>query len=188
MKANFEDFVQYVAIKWRVRKIILEKGGVLEGVSRREQGDAAEDWVVKRIGTSNPTYKVVKSPGSRTPADIYTIARRKDYWHIMLIQVKSSFEKDSIYELSKNDIKVFDELAKVLIESAKSVKWRKVYGDKTIIVSTGYAGVWRIETNNGVQHRLQEAYAFTLMGENITAVSFNDAHDAITNAHELNVR
>ena len=95
---NFEKFVNHIVTKWRVEsKLILEKGGLGVPMPNRKAGDYAEKFIINKIGQLTPAYKSFLASGSQTPADIYSIARRDGYWHIMLIQVKSSKVKDNIY-------------------------------------------------------------------------------------------
>lgn len=101
--------------------------------------------------------------GSQTPADIYSIARRDGYWHIMLIQVKSSKVKDNIYELSATEIKQFSELAKLIKSEISNCDILEDYKKKPIIITTGYAGVLSIETNKTLQHRLTKAKAYKIL-------------------------
>ena len=184
MKADFEFFVNLVVDNWRTRLFGL--GGMVS-VSRRIQGDIAEDYIVKKVSSLKPSYTVVKSKGSQSPADIFALAKRKDYWHIMLIQVKSSVDKDGIYKLNSKEEKVFDDLAKVINETIKKSKFCNNYADKSILISAGYAAVWRIEKSNGAQHILQDAKLFGIYSRKVSNSILNKAETTIEIAHSLKV-
>ncbi len=138
---NFETFVDHVVSKWRTeKKTILESYG-LGMPSNREAGDLAEKYVVSKIDKLKPTYTSFISKGSQTPSDIFSVARRNGYWHIMLTQVKSSYSKDTIYELNKTEIEQFLAFANFVKSEIKSSGYLDLYKDKPIIISIGYAGV-----------------------------------------------
>ncbi len=62
---NFEAFVIYIVKKWKYEKnVILESAG-LSGLSNREYGDLAEDYIIKRISKLSPQYTAFKSNGSQ---------------------------------------------------------------------------------------------------------------------------
>lgn len=178
---NFENFVIHVVNKWRTeKKIILERGG-LAGISNREYGDLAENYILKRIGNLVPNYKAQKSAGSQSPADILSVGRRNGYWHIMLVQVKSSSTKDSIAKLDDLDKKVFDEFAKFLKSEIIKSGLLDQYKDKPIIISTGYAAVLRTKT----AHRLVESKAFKLFTLNSSNLNATDVREKVRTAHNL---
>jgi hypothetical protein len=87
---NFNLIVNEFVENWKHReKILLERGGLV-GISKRRKGDIAEDFIVD-LASNLPYFRdIEKSKGSRSPADIYSLYRRPEFWHLMLIQVKSS--------------------------------------------------------------------------------------------------
>ncbi len=88
---NFEYFVDDIVAKWRSEKgIILEKGGLSGAVSNRKAGDSAENYILRKVNGLPQNYLGKKSLGSQSPSDIFAVANRGRFWHIMLIQVKSS--------------------------------------------------------------------------------------------------
>jgi hypothetical protein len=110
---NFEDFVNHIVVKWKTeKKILLEKGGQLGMPSNRQVGDLAEKYIISKIDKLSPSYTSCISKGSQTPADVYSVARRHGYWHIMLIQIKSSRDKSLIYKLNSDEIIQLEILAK----------------------------------------------------------------------------
>ncbi|QTE21235.1 hypothetical protein [Polaribacter cellanae] len=139
---NFELFVDEIVSKWfSEKKAILESAG-LAGISNRETGDLVEDYILRKIKGLPQNYIGKKSKGSRTPIDVFAVARRGRYWHIMLIQVKSSEYKDKIYKLNQNEIKVLNEFAKFFKKEFTLSKLLRNYKDSSIMFSTGYAGVF----------------------------------------------
>lgn len=120
---KFQEFVNYIALKWRrENKTILEKKG-LSGMSNKEAGDKAELFLINKMETLLPNYTIVKSKGSFTPADIYAVGRKRGFWHIMLIQVKSTKTTNGTYKLSNREIKIFKELAKLINREIKTSKY-----------------------------------------------------------------
>lgn len=178
---NFDNFVQYVVKKWRQeKKTILENAG-LSGLSNREYGDLAEDYVLKRVEKLTPTYTAFKSNGSQTPADILACSRRNGYWHIMLIQVKSSKDKNTIEKLDSNKKKVFNEFAKFLKAEITNSGLLNEYKTKPIIISNGYAGVLRTSTG----HILIEGKGFKIFKRNSSQLDIDDIIEKVKESHEL---
>ena len=186
---NFEKFVNHIVTKWRVEsKLILEKGGLGVPMPNRKAGDYAEKFIINKIGQLTPAYKSFLASGSQTPADIYSIARRDGYWHIMLIQVKSSKVKDNIYELSNTEIKQFSELAKLIKSEITKCNILEDYKKKPILITTGYAGVLSIETNKTLQHRLTKAKAYKLFKMNASNLDFTLINEKLVTSHKLGLK
>ena len=182
---KFEEFVNHVVSTWKIEKErILEKAG-LSGVPNRISGDIAENYIKRRIDNLTPKYNPIKSAGSQTPSDVYSVARRNGYWHIMLIQVKSSKEKKSIYKLTNADIKEFRELAKFLKNEIKDFEPIKSYKNKPIVISTGYAGVWNVQTKRGIRPRLINAELIDLYKLNCAKLNMISVKTTIIKSHKL---
>lgn len=178
---KFEIFIAHVVSKWRQeKKIILESVG-LGGLSNREYGDLAEDYVLRRIERLNPNYKAFKSKGSQSPADILACSRRNGYWHIMLIQVKSSKDKDTIEKLDIEQIKVFDEFAKFLKKEISNSGLLDDYKAKPIIISNGYAAVFRTTTG----YRLVDRKPFKFFKMNFSELSIDEIKEKVIQTHKL---
>ncbi|MFC4510194.1 hypothetical protein ACFO28_07750 [Flavobacterium buctense] len=165
---NFKTFVDHIVTKWRVeKKTILESYGL--GVpSNREVGDMAEKYILSKIDKLVPTYISCMSKGSQTPSDIYSVARRNGYWHIMLTQVKSSSSKNAIYELNKNDIEEFSALAKFIKAEIRLSGLLDLYKTKPIIISIGYAGVHSSVVNGKTRHRTIKVKPYKLFKMNFS--------------------
>ena len=137
---NFKKFVDSVVAKWRNEKptIIAKLGAVLP--SNRVMGDWAEKNVVNKIKELKPEYIVFLSKGSQSPADIYAISKRLSFYHIMLIQVKSSITYDDIVKLNEEDLKLYYELGKMVKDEFK--KQYPEFKEKPVLISMGYIGVF----------------------------------------------
>ncbi len=182
---NFKEFTDFLVDEWRKNKgIILESAG-LQGLSNREYGDKAEAYILRKIKTLTPKYEAYLSKGSQTPADILSVARRGSYWHIMLVQVKSSTDKNTIYKLNEEDIKVFDEFAKFVKSSLNKFEPMKIYKDKSVIISTGYSAVQRIETDNKIIHKLVNSNAFKVFKKNASELNEIKVKETVVLTHKL---
>ncbi|GAA4776863.1 MULTISPECIES: hypothetical protein [Flavobacterium] len=182
---NFELFVDEIVGKWRKeKKAILENKG-LGSPSNREVGDLAEDYILRKIKVLNPKYISIKSKGSQTPSDIYTVAKRKGYWHIMLIQVKCSVTKGGIYELDENERKVFDELAKFVKSQIGTSEYMTKYKNEPIIISNGYAGVYRNINLTPTKHLLEKKRAYKIFRLNSSKLIIENIKNEVKIAHNL---
>ena len=181
---NFNLFVDEIVKQWRSeKKSILESVG-LKGVSNREVGDSAEDYILRKVDKISPKYTAVKSKGSQTPADIFAVGNRGKFWHIMLIQVKSSKSLDGIYQLSPLEKKHFNEFAKFLKKQFNSSSHLRDYKGKSIIISTGYAGVY-VDEKNG-RHSLKQAEYYNSFKKNMPQINTISLLLKLALAHGLN--
>lgn len=137
---DFKKFVDSVVVKWRSERptIMAKLGAVLP--ANRIMGDWAEKNVVNRVKELRPEYTVFLSKGSQSPADIYAISKRQSFYHIMLVQVKSSISYNDIVKLNEEDLKLYYELGKIVKEEFK--KQYPEFKDKPLLVSMGYIGVF----------------------------------------------
>ena len=182
---HFKLFVDEIVSNWRSeKKTILENAG-LGRPSNRETGDSAEDYILRKVSRLKPNYQGVKSNRSQTPSDIFCVARRNGYWHIMLIQVKSSTSKNGIYELNENDKKVFDEFAKFIKTQIGSSEYMINYKKSPLIISNGYAGVFRNESGKIAKHSLVETKAFKIFKRNSGKLDIDDVKKRVVLAHKL---
>ncbi|WP_233862340.1 hypothetical protein [Tenacibaculum piscium] len=180
---NFELFVNEIVNQWRSEKKTLFESAGLSGLSNRENGDLAEDYILRKVEKLKPKYNGMKSTGSQTPSDIFAVARRNGYFHIMLIQVKSSTNKSGIYKLNENDKKAFDELAKFVKRQIGISEHMKNYRKSSIIISTGYAGVYRNE--KPIKHNLIESKEFKIFKRNTSNLDMKKIKEIIVLAHKL---
>jgi len=168
---NFEEFVSHIVINWRKeKKTILESAGLGE-ISNREQGDKSEEYVKKKIERLTPRYKAFLTNGSQTPADIFSFSRRYGYWHIMLIQVKSSRNKDDIYRLTDNDKKVFTQFSNFVKREIPKFDLFHEYSEKPIVISRGYISVFSNETSNGIRHNVIDSNLLDINSLNSTKLN-----------------
>ncbi|WP_298507487.1 hypothetical protein [uncultured Kordia sp.] len=180
---NFELFVDETVTKWRLKKkYILENQG-LAGVSNRESGDSAENYILRKIGGLPQNYIGKKSKGSQSPADIFAVARRGRFWHIMLIQVKSSENKNNIYTLNEEDKKVLNEFAKFFKKELRASKTMSNYKNSAVIISAGYAGVFNDLKNR--KHFLKDTKHFKSFKKNMPDINSIKLNLKIALAHSL---
>ncbi|MEC4004839.1 hypothetical protein OX283_009250 [Flavobacterium sp. SUN052] len=183
---NFDAFVEHIVTKWRAEKhFLLEKGGQLGMPSNREAGDLSEQYVVSRIGKLPTKYATYFSKGSQTPSDIYSVGRRNGYWHIMLIQVKSSRNKNAIHKLDEVEIKGLEVLAKFIKSEIESGLILKDYKDKEIIITTGYAGVYSNHTLNPSRHYLMDTKYYKMFRMNSGNLDLSSVKNSVIVTHEL---
>lgn len=181
----FEIFVDYVIKKWRTDKsIILESAGLGE-LSNREYGDMAKEYICRKIEKLEPKYLPFLSKGSQSPADIFAVSRRNGYWHIMLIQAKSSDSVDSIYRLNSDDKKVFDAFANFVKLEILNSGLLDEYKTKPIIISSGYSLVLRKKTKTRITHTLVEGKILKLYRLNTSGLDIELVKKAIIQTHKL---
>lgn len=181
----FKEFVDDIVVKWRKEKKVLLENYGLGGLVNRQYGDRAELFIQRNIENISPKYKAVITTGSQTPADIFAVSRRFGYWHIMLIQVKSSDIQRNIYELNEDEIKAFTIFVKFVKQEFNNFKHFDNYFDKPIIYSTGYAGVQRIESKVLLRHRLIKTKSFKMFKMNASKLDISKVKNDIILAHRL---
>lgn len=181
---NFDSFVDDVVTKWRSeKKVILERGGLAGVAGNRRAGDSAEEYILRRIKGLPQNYVGKKSNGSQSPADIFAVANRGRFWHIMLIQVKSSELQNNIYRLNEAEKKVLNEFAKFFKKELGSSKIMGNYKNSAVVISTGYAGVFNDQNNN--RHLLKETKHFSSFKKNMSDVEDVKLKLKIALAHSL---
>jgi hypothetical protein len=185
---NFEEFVKHIVSKWRVeKKTILERQG-LGMPANRIIGDLAEKYIVSKINKLSPKYSSFISNGSQTPSDIYSVARRNGYWHIMLTQVKCSASKDAIYELNKIEVEQFAALAKFIEAEIVSFGLLDPYKIKSVIISIGYAGVHTTEVGGSIRHRTVKVKPYKLFRMNFGKLDIPQTARAVNKSHDLGIK
>lgn len=183
---NFEKFVKHVVSKWRQEKTILLSEHGLSGLPNRKYGDKAEAYIRRKVAALTPNYSAYISPGSQSPADIIAVARRNGYWHIMLIQVKSSSTENGIYELNVSDKKVFNQFAQLVKKEVRNFPGLKDYADKPLVITSGYAGVKRVE-KPFLRHYLIKTQPYKLYRQNTSQLDLDKLKDAVKKAHRLGI-
>lgn len=181
---NFEGFVKYVVNKWRVDKTALLSEQGLAGLPNKTYGDKAEAYIKRKVEAITPRYTAFISPGSQSPADVMAVARRNGYWHIMLIQVKSSDSEDRIYQLTEKDLKELNQFAQFVKKETGAFEDFKAYVSKSIVVSTGYAGVKRIEKPS-LRHSLVKTKVYNLYRQKASQLDLDKLKKAVVKAHQL---
>lgn len=144
---DFKEFINTIVDKWRTEKFaVYEKQG-LGLPSNRTMGDWAEKNVVLKIEKIKPVYEVVLSKGSQTPSDIFSISKRKEFYHLMLNQVKSTTSAGKEFELSNDEVKKYREFAKWFRKEANKFELLK---GKPFVITLGYVLVYNQEKKNEV--------------------------------------
>ena len=145
---QFEDFINSIVNKWRKDKFsIYEKKG-LGMPTNRTMGDWAEKNVVLKIQKLKPQYETVLSKGSQTPSDIFSICKRKGFYHLMLNQVKSTASPGNEFELQDDDLKKYREFGKWFRKEANKFELLK---GKPFMITLGYILVFNSEKKNKIE-------------------------------------
>lgn len=165
------------------KKVIFERGGLAGAASNRYSGDAAEEYILRRIIGMPQSCLGKKSKGSQSPADIFAVANRGRYWHIMLVQVKSSERQESIYVLNDAEKKVLNEFAKLFKKELGLSKTMSNYKNSAVIITAGYAGVFNDKKNN--RHLLKDTKFFSSYKRNMSGVVDLKLNFKIALAHSL---
>jgi hypothetical protein len=180
---NFDVFVDQTVRQWLLDKNELLAGVGLGTPSNWERGDSAENYILRKIKGISQNYIGKKSIASRSPADIFAVARRDKYWHVMLIQVKSSIDPNSIYKLSKKDQDILNEFGKYFKKQIQLSEALKQYKQSSFVISTGYAGVYKDEKNN--RHYIKETKLFKVFNLKTSHLDSYKLKSNINNAHQF---
>ena len=181
---NFESFTNYIVYL----NGDLPKGmnaGLYGSLPNRVAGDKAEQYIVRKLNTLN--YEAYITPGSKSPADIFAVKRRQGYWHIMLIQVKSSKKVSTIKKLNEAKIEELNDLGKFVKAQLKKVEMMNDYSSKPVLVSTGYAAVYSLESKNGLRNLIKNTEFYSAFRSNFTNLDFAKAKEKAKAAHSLKV-
>jgi len=179
---NFKEFIHIVvSLNGDLPRGL--NAGLAGSLPNRVIGDKAEQAVVRRL--ENIKYKACITPGSKSPADIFAVRRRQGYWHIMLIQVKSSGHISKIKKLNDTKVEELNELGKFVKAQIKSAPIMNVYADKPVLISTGYVGVHSLETKSGMRNLLKETIFYTIFRSNFSNVDLSKAKKTAEIAHTL---
>ncbi len=137
---NYKEFADSIVSKWRNEKPSFVAQLGLAIPVNRVMGDWAEKEVVKRVEALKPEYEVYLSKGSQSLADIYAFCKRQSFYHIMLIQVKSSTTVENIISLNDDDLKLYYQLGK-MVKSEFKKQYPELKG-KPLLISMGYVAVF----------------------------------------------
>jgi hypothetical protein len=187
---NFQDFVDSTVNSWpKVKKKILNENGLagIPDISNREQGDQAERYIKDKLKSKYSSASVGITPGSKSPADIFSLRYVKNldtpFYHLMLIQVKSSKKKETIYQLNENEIKVFERFSGFAFDSLLNYGLHDNIDDSNLIVSFGIAGVWASKAGSRLQTDKTSMYGYRYITDSHIGIEF--ANDIIIPAHSL---
>lgn len=171
--------------------IVHLNGDLLKGMNvglsgtlpNRVAGDKAEQAVVRKL--SKIKYEAYITPGSKSPADIFAVKRRQGYWHIMLIQVKSSGKVSTIKKLNKDKTDELNEFGKFVKAQFKTVELMKDYSEKPVLISTGYVAVHSLESKSGLRNLVKSTELYSVFRTNFSNVDFAKAKEKVEVAHNL---
>ena len=130
---RLSQFVHEVHTKWR------KVNRSLAGLFSKQVGDEGETYI-KRTLESKHGYSVVFTPASQTPVDVIGIKWCGYFWHLVMIQVKTSTTKTA-YELSGKETQAIRDFGRFLKEEYLASELYRDYADKPIAFSVGLANV-----------------------------------------------
>lgn len=177
---DFKKFVDTVVTKWRTEKSTITAKLSLAIPGNRVMGNWAEQEVVKNVKTLKPKYEVYLSKGSQSPADVYAFCRRQSFYHIMLIQVKSSAIFENVICLNENDLKLYYELGKMVKREFK--KQFPELKEKPLLISMGYMAVFNEVKKGKVVPMIFRSYAYKNYMSNFGNVDVLKAKELVRKA------
>ena len=164
---NFKEFVDSIVDKWRKEKFKIYENKGLSMPANRIMGDWAEKNIVERILKIKPHYDVVLSKGSQTPSDVFSISKRKGFYHLMLNQVKSTTSPGKYFYLQDEDLKRYREFGKWFRKEANKLNLLK---GKPLIVTLGYVIVY----NKEVKGKIVSDVLLSTIYKNVYFLNFNE--------------
>ena len=179
---NFESFTNYIVhLNGDLPKGM--NAGLSGSLPNRVAGDKAEQYVVRKLNGLN--YEAYITPGSKSPADIFAVKRRQGYWHIMLIQVKSSVKVSTIKKLNKTKVEELNNLGKLVKAQIKKIELMKSYASKPTLVTTGYVAIHSLESKIGHRNLVKNTEFYSAFRSNFSQVDFAKAKEKAEIAHSL---
>lgn len=164
---NFKEFIDTIVDKWRKDKFEIYNNKGLGVPANRILGDWAEKNVVERIIKIKPHYDVVLSKGSQTPSDVFGVSKRKEFYHIMLNQVKSTSSPGKYFYLPDDDLKRYREFGKWFRKEVN--KFEPLKGIP-FVVTLGYVLVYNQERKN----EIVSSVMLSTIYKNIYFLNFKD--------------
>ncbi len=164
MNVWFSNLVTEVYHTWRKGKVAFEK--IAEDMSN-EIGGSGEECIEYRLGLQE--YYAERSPGSRTPADIYAIKDLGPCIHIVLVSVKSTATEKQAALLDSeemSDAEGFPNFVINVLNNSKRVP--DEIKERKIIVSIGYAGIVFSDFKRHRHPKSVTAYCIKYEGINIS--------------------
>lgn len=151
---DFKSFIDATVDKWRKDKFVVYERKGLGLPANRVLGDWAEKNIVLKIQNIKPFYEVVLSKGSQTPSDIFSVSKRKGFYHLMLNQVKSTTSPGKEFHMSDDDIKRYREFAKWFRKEANKYELLK---GKPFMITLGYILVFNRENKNKIESTIMRS-------------------------------
>lgn len=154
---------------------------VEEALATVELGNKGELFVKERL--SDRKYRALLSAASRTPSDVWDIADMGNYYHIMLIQVKTT-KGDRPAELTQENVNELKTLASFVVQRLKkSSKVPKDFSDKPLVLSIGYSGI----VLSGDQAHVDSATCYYMWYADNLANNLDGVRAQVQTAHRLKV-
>ena len=131
-----------------------EFGELPNGITTNHVMEASEEEIkklVKAINVDGSKYISSRTPGSRTPSDVWGLKNYgvNRYVHIMLIQVKGTISRSKPDELNDDDQTALEELANLVKNMYHQYnKPNNISDDTPLVVTYGYAGVFTEESKD----------------------------------------
>lgn len=130
---RLNQFVHQAHTKWR------KANRSLAGLFSKQVGDEGEDYIKRMLETKHG-YLVVLTPASQTPVDVIGLKWCGYFWHLIMIQVKTSTVK-AAYELSDEETEAIRAFGRFVREEYLSSELYSEYASKPITFSVGLANV-----------------------------------------------
>jgi hypothetical protein len=184
----FNEFVNETVLEWvqRHKNEVLKFDEYVEllieeALTAYELGNEGELFVKDIL--SGKKYHASLSAASRTPSDVWGIADLGEYYHIMLVQVKTS-GGDRPAELSGETVLNLKALATFVLQRLKmSSKVPSGFTDKPLVLSIGYAGI----ILSGKQKEVKSTKCYNYWRSRNLATNLDNIKAQLKTAHRLEV-
>ncbi len=134
--ADFQEWVAQTIVAYaRARRNPVHEAGKLSHVRIGEAGERFTEARLSRRG-----FVTARSPGSRSPGDVWGVRETKDLVHLALIQVKTTLERQQPEELGASDVAELEKFASFCWDEFFEVAKEHI-GVRPLLVSCGYVGV-----------------------------------------------
>jgi hypothetical protein len=130
---RLEKFVHDVHAKWQKT----HRG--LGGLFSKVVGDEGEAYILKILSNKHG-FDAVLTPASQTPVDVFGIKWRGYFYHIVMVQVKTSTEK-SVYKLNSKELTAITDFGRFVKEEYLNSPLYESFNQKPIVFSVGLANV-----------------------------------------------
>lgn len=181
---DLKGFVTQVVADWEKQNGILYEG-LSDKFSSVEVGTKAVIYIKDRLRWKDPEYKAVRTPRSRSPIDLIGFCSKLGFNHYAFIQVKSSNNQKSVYNMNESDwtlVKIFINFFRKELYKTDHFQKNK---DKLFVFSTGDAKVLSPTEKGGRQKFIvaknKHIIAMNKKDKDITTIknSVKDLHELV---------